>query len=101
MKENHVIFHDGKHLLESCISRLNENQCGETGGNVALHPTVLVLLGNKSRCNTKYVKSTLDDNWNNARFLQYLNVVKTDSGWQCFRLAGTRDDNLPDRKSVV
>lgn len=96
MKENHVIFHDGKHLLESCISRLNENQCGETGGNVALHPTVLVLLGNKSRCNTKYVKSTLDDNWNNARFLQYLNVVKTDSGWQCFRLAGTRDDNLPD-----
>lgn len=83
MQQNQI-FQNGKQLLESCVCRLNEKQHGETGGNVALCPTVLIMLGTKSRRNAKYVKATLDDNWNNAGFLQYLNVVKTDNGWQCY-----------------
>lgn len=85
MQQNqNKIFQNGKQLLESCVRRLNEKQHGETGGNVALCPTVLIMLGTKSRCHAKHVKATLEDNWNNARFLQYINVVKTDDGWQCF-----------------
>lgn len=84
--KNQKKFQNGKQLLESCIYRLNDNQRGETGGNVALYPTVIVMLGQKSRDQVKHIKTTLDDNWNNARFLQYLNVAKTDSGWQCFLL---------------
>ena len=80
-------FENGEQLLRSCILKLNENQRGETGGNVALYPTVVVLMGDKSRCSAKYIKTTLDDNWNNARYLQYLNVVKKESGWECFCLA--------------
>lgn len=100
INERQKMFHNGKQLLESCISKLNEKQRGETGGNVALYPTVIVMMGEKSRCNTKYIKSTLDDNWNNARFLQYINVVKTDSGWQCYRLADMQDTDGPDWGSM-
>lgn len=83
----HQSFQNEQQLLQSCISKLNENKRGETGGNVALSPTVIVFLGKKSRRSTKYIKTTLDDNWNNARFLQYVNIIKTDSGWECFQLA--------------
>lgn len=93
MDGSQMNFQNGKQLLQSCICKLNEKQRGETGGNVALYPTVIVMMGCKSRCNTEYIKSTLDDNWNNARFLQYLNVVKTDSGWECFRLASASEED--------
>lgn len=90
-------FCNGKELLESCIKKLNENnQQGETGGNVALYPTVVIMMGNKSRDFVQYIKNTLDEDWNNACFLQYLSVVKSagkkqwkaysfqkDGGWEC------------------
>lgn len=93
-EESQKSFQNGKQLLQSCISKLNEKQRGETGGNVALYPTVIIMMGDKSRYHTEHMKATLDDNWNNARFLQYLNVIKTDSGWECFRLVDTADDGI-------
>lgn len=81
------VFHNSKELLESCFERLSENQSGEVGGNVAKYPTVVVMLGEKSRAYTKYIKSTLDDNWNNSGFLQYVGIVKKGDSWECVRLA--------------
>lgn len=77
------IFHNVKELLDSCVQKLNEKDIGKTGGNVALHPTVLVFVGNKSKKYVQNVKKILDDNWNNTRFLQYLHVVKQDEKWSC------------------
>lgn len=79
-------FCNGKELLECCIHKLNENQHEETGGNVALYPTVIIMMGNKCRDFVQYIKNTLDENWNNACFLQYLCVVKEDSQWKVFFL---------------
>lgn len=76
-------FHNGKELLEGCIKKLNEGQRGESGGNLALYPVVVVMMGEKSREYMRHIKDTLDANWNNARFLQYLNVVKKEDGWKC------------------
>lgn len=75
-EEKKQTFRNGKELLERCIHRLNEDQRGEAGGNVALYPVVIVMLGEKSSAYVKYIKNTLDDNWNNARFLRYIKVVK-------------------------
>ena len=61
-------FCNGKELLECCIHKLNENQQKETGGNVALYPTVIIMMGNKCRNFVQYIKNTLDENWNNACF---------------------------------
>lgn len=83
IKEN---FCNGKELLECCINKLNENQQRETGGNVALYPTVIIMMGNKCRDFVQYIKNTLDENWNNACFLQYLCVVKEDGQWKVFFL---------------
>jgi len=79
-------FCNGKELLEGCIRKLNENQQGETGGNVALYPIVIIMMGNKCKDFVKYIKNTLDENWNNASFLQYLNVVKTGGKWKGYFL---------------
>ena len=79
-------FCNGKELLECCIHKLNENQQKETGGNVALYPTVIIMMGNKCRNFVQYIKNTLDENWNNACFLQYLCVIKEDSQWKVFIL---------------
>lgn len=98
-KKTQQNFQNGKQLLQGCISRLNENQRGETGGNVALYPTVVLFLGTKSSSSMKYMKATLDDNWNNARFLQYLNVVKADGGWKCFALAGEAASGIGECKT--
>ncbi len=76
-------FHNGKELLEGCIRKLNENQKGGGGGNLALYPVVVIMLGEKSREHMQHIKNTLDDNWSNARFLQYLNVVKQGDSWKC------------------
>lgn len=93
MENDRKTFQNGKQLLESCIDQLREKQYTETGGTVALYPTVLILLGEKCANHTKDIKSTLDGNWNNARYLQYINVVKTDKGWHCFRLREPSDQN--------
>ena len=65
-------FQNSKELLDACIEKVNENQNGLVGGNVALYPTIIIMLGEKSKAYTKYVKETLDDNWNNSRFLKYV-----------------------------
>ncbi|MDE7313260.1 MAG: hypothetical protein K2N87_16840 [Eubacterium sp.] len=94
----HKHFQNGKQLLQGCISKLNENQRGETGGNVALYPTVVVFLGSRSCSSMKHVKTTLDDNWNNARFLQYLHVARAENGWKCFRLKENSEMKEPEMK---
>ena len=87
-REEQRIFHNGKELLEGCIEKLNENQSREVGGNVALFPTVIILLGEQCRPYMECIKSTLEDNWNNSRFLQYVSIVKEHAGWKCSVLAG-------------
>lgn len=84
-------FQNGNDLLENCIRKLNEGQHGKTGGNVALYPTVIIFMGKKSRSHVRYIKNTLDDNWNNARFLQYLNVYRDGNEWKCISLAETKE----------
>ena len=80
------VLHNGKELLESCTIGLNENQSGEMGGNVALYPTVVVMLGERCKAYTKFIKDTLDDNWNNSGFLQYVSIEKSGDDWSCARL---------------
>lgn len=80
------VLHNGRELLESCTIGLNENQSGEMGGNVALYPTVVVMLGERCIEYTKYIKDTLDDNWNNSGFLQYVSIKRSGDGWSCARL---------------
>lgn len=87
--EEQRIFHNGKELLEGCIEKLNENQSREVGGNVALFPTVIILLGERCSPYMGYIKKTLDDNWNNSRFLQYIHIVKKDQNWSSRILIGT------------
>lgn len=84
-------FRNGNDLLECCTRKLNECQYGKTGGNVALYPTVVIFMGEKSREYVRYIKNTLDDNWNNARFLQYLNVWKTENSFKCVSLSETKE----------
>lgn len=86
MAENRV-YRNGRELLEGCAERLGENQSGEAGGNVALYPTVVVMLGTRARPYTKYIKDTLDDNWNNAGFLRYVGIERKSGGFACTRLA--------------
>ncbi len=85
-KDNRIQLQNGRQLLTRCIDLLNENQRGETGGNTALHPTVVVMLGEKCAGRVQDVKRVLDDNWKNARYLKYLQVVLTESGLQCYLL---------------
>ena len=54
------VLHNGRELLESCTIGLNENQSGEMGGNVALYPTVVVMLGERCKAYTKFIKDTLE-----------------------------------------
>ena len=84
-------FQNGNDLLECCVRKLNESQHGKTGGNVALYPTVIIVMGKKSRDYVRHIKNTLDDNWNNARYLQYLSVYKNGNEWKCIPLKETRE----------
>ncbi len=90
-----ILLQNGRQLLSRCIDRLNENQRGETGGNTALHPTVLVMLGEKCAARVLDVKRVLDDNWKNARYLQYLQVVQTQSGFKCYSLPQEEPGSVP------
>lgn len=78
-------FKSGKELLEMCIRKLNENQQGKTGGNRALYPTLIIFMGEKSCRYLNVVKNTLDDNWDNAGFLQYINVFKQEKEYRAYR----------------
>lgn len=94
-KDNRITIQNGRQLLSCCIYRLNESQRTESGGNTALHPTVIVMMGEKSGQRVQFVKSTLDDNWNNARFIKYLRVVRTDRGLECDFLADVTKEGGP------
>ena len=90
-EEKQQSFRNGKELLEHCIRTLNANQRGESGGNVALYPVLVIMLGEKCAEHVKYIKRTLDDNWNNARFLKYLKVVKRGDTWQASLIDSSED----------
>lgn len=90
-EEKQQSFRNGKELLEHCIRTLNANQRGESGGNVALYPVLVIMLGEKCAEHVKYIKRTLDDNWNNARFLKYLKVVKQGDTWQASLIDSSED----------
>lgn len=94
------IFQNSKELLYACIEKVNENQRGKVGGNVALYPTVIVMLGEKSKAYTKYIKNTLDDNWNNAEFLKYIYVEKDENTWKCSVLSDNKEKKELKWKSV-
>ena len=76
-------FQDAGELLAACREKMRENQHGESGGNYALYPTVIVFLGEKARSHVQYVKQTLDENWNNADYLQYLGITVTEKSIKC------------------
>lgn len=80
------IFYGGKELLDACIEKVSEGQNGLVGGNVALYPTIIVMLGEKCKQYTKHIKNTLDDNWNNSRFLKYVCFEKVDNNWNGYIL---------------
>lgn len=90
-EEKQQSFRNGKELLEHCVRTLNANQRGESGGNVALYPVLVIMLGEKCAQHVKYIKRTLDDNWNNARFLKYLKVVKRGDTWQASLIDSSED----------
>ena len=90
-EEKQQSFRNGKELLEHCVRTLNANQRGESGGNVALYPVLVIMLGEKCAEHIKYIKRTLDDNWNNARFLKYLKVVKQGDTWQASLIDSSED----------
>ena len=90
-EEKQQSFRNGKELLEHCVRTLNANQRGESGGNVALYPVLVIMLGEKCAEHVKYIKRTLDDNWNNARFLKYLTVVKQGDTWQASLIDSSED----------
>ena len=90
-EEKQQSFRNGKELLEHCVRTLNANQRGESGGNVALYPVLVIMLGEKCAEQVKYIKRTLDDNWNNARFLKYLKVVKQGDTWQASLIDSSED----------
>ena len=90
-EEKQQSFRNGKELLEHCVRTLNANQRGESGGNVALYPVLVIMLGEKGAEHVKYIKRTLDDNWNNARFLKYLKVVKRGDTWQASLIDSSED----------
>lgn len=87
---------NGKDLLRQCVKRLKEGQRGEAGGNRALYPVVIVLMGEKCKENTRYIKSTLDDNFDNARYLQYVSVVMSDGECRCSVLEEVESDNYDE-----
>ena len=90
-EEKQQSFRNGKELLEHCVRTLNANQRGEAGGNVALYPVLVIMLGEKCAEHVNYIKRTLDDNWNNARFLKYLKVVKQGDTWQASQIKSSED----------
>ena len=87
-------FQSSKELLDACIEKVNENQSGLVGGNMALYPTLIVMLGERSKVYTKYIKDTLDDNWNNSRFLKYVCFQKDGADWNSYVLIN--NDNVLD-----
>ncbi|MCQ5140950.1 hypothetical protein [Enterocloster bolteae] len=73
----------GKELIEDCIQLLNIEQRLDSGGNRARYPVILVFFGEGILEFVPAVRKTLEDNWNNAKFLKYLQVVRQREGIVC------------------
>ena len=71
---------EGKNLIKDCIKLLSVEQKRDTGNNRALYPVILVFLGAETKKFVSAVRETLEDNWNNAKFLKYLIIEKTTQG---------------------
>lgn len=84
----------GRKLIRSCIGHLNRIQGMDSGRNRALYPVIMVFFGEEAAEQFTVVRDTLDDNWQNADFLKYINIVKSGSGCTCRDLVtgATADD---------
>lgn len=71
---------EGKKLIKDCIKLLSVEQKRDSGSNRALYPVILVFFGAETKKFVSAVQETLEDNWNNAKFLKYLTITKTDLG---------------------
>ncbi len=87
-------------LLQEAINALDEFRHGDTGGNVAKYPTVIVFLGEGSSNHLSVVKQTLDDNWSNAMHLRYINMVVSREKPIC-RVLKDNDEGLDNNWSDV
>lgn len=77
---------DSRELTMECVEQLRKIQEAETGGNMAAFPTLIICLGRESSNRVSAVRRILNDNWNNAGFLQYLGLEITEDGWKCENL---------------
>ena len=77
----------GKELVRGCIKLLNVEQQVDGGSNRALYPVILVFFGDETQQFQPAVQDTLEDNWNNAKFLKYLGITKKEEGFLCRDLA--------------
>lgn len=71
---------EGRKLIKDCIKLLSVEQKRDSGNNRALYPVILVFFGAETEEFVSAVQETLEDNWNNAKFLKYLTITKTDQG---------------------
>ncbi len=81
--KNEKAYCGGRELLQRCLEQLQRFQGGKTGDHTALYPTVLIVMGEKCRPHIGTLRDTLEQNWRNARFLQYVNIIKNSAGWEC------------------
>lgn len=66
---------DAKELIKACTRILNQEQHIETEGNMAHSPVILLFFGDIVNSHMQHVKNTLDANFKNGEFLQYLHVA--------------------------
>ncbi len=89
---NRKPLNTGRELLFRSIDALNSFGHGDVGGNVSKYPAVVVFLGEKSCEYLEQVKQPLDDNWNNAMHLEYLNIYPKGDSFACKKLVRDEDD---------
>lgn len=63
---------DTKELIRKCTHMLNQRQQMENEGNMAKSPVILLFFGEVTYSHMQHVKNTLDTNFQNGAFLQYL-----------------------------
>ncbi|OUQ21556.1 hypothetical protein B5E84_02190 [Lachnoclostridium sp. An14] len=88
---------NGRELVEDCTRLLKVEQKVDTGSNRALYPVILVFFGEKTQPFVSAVRDTLEDNWNNSKFLKYLSIVKDGDGFLCRDLDGKGEGSDPER----
>ncbi len=94
----------GRELIRECIKLLSVEQQLDAGSNRALYPVILVFFGDETQKFKTAVQDTLEDNWNNAKFLKYLGITKKDDGFFCRDLTSgeeSRDTNHFLEQAVV